>query len=97
MLNSSKKNVNINLFNFFQNKPVTEESKLKITVPDYNKVPLKIFQTWYTKNLPPNMKRAVESIKKHNPEFEHVLRGVNISKTPLSLTPCRILVSTVYT
>jgi mannosyltransferase OCH1-like enzyme len=40
----------------------------------YNSViPLKIFQTWHSKDLPPNMKRAVELIKSTNPAFEHFL------------------------
>jgi len=45
----------------------------KTTIPDYNKVPLKIFQTWYTKKLPKDMEKAVNNIKKTNPEFEHYL------------------------
>jgi mannosyltransferase OCH1-like enzyme len=36
-------------------------------------VPLKIFQTWHSKNLPENMKKAIELIKKTNPAFEHHL------------------------
>jgi len=36
-------------------------------------IPLKIFQTWYTKDLPPRMKQCVESVKQMNPEFEHYL------------------------
>jgi len=40
----------------------------------YNSViPLKIFQTWNTKNLPPKMKENVERLKKQNPKFEHYL------------------------
>lgn len=40
----------------------------------YNPViPLKIFQTWYTKNLPPKMKERVDNLKAVNPEFEHFL------------------------
>jgi len=36
-------------------------------------IPLNIYQTWYTKNLPPKMKECVESIKYNNPEFNHYL------------------------
>jgi mannosyltransferase OCH1-like enzyme len=40
----------------------------------YNPImPLKIFQTWYTKNLPPKMKKVVENLKSKNPKFEHYL------------------------
>ena len=36
-------------------------------------IPLKLFQTWHTKDLPPDMKKAVDSVKSVNPEFEHFL------------------------
>jgi mannosyltransferase OCH1-like enzyme len=36
-------------------------------------IPLKIFQTWYTKDLPYNMKQNVDKLKTSNPEFEHYL------------------------
>ena len=42
--------------------------------PNYKSVvPLKIFQTWHTKNLPPKMDDAVKRIKSANPGFEHHL------------------------
>ena len=42
--------------------------------PNYNSIiPLKIFQTWYTKDLPPKMKTRVEILKRQNPRFEHFL------------------------
>lgn len=37
------------------------------------KVPLIIYQTWHTKDLPPKMKLCVEKLKRDNPEFEHHL------------------------
>jgi mannosyltransferase OCH1-like enzyme len=36
-------------------------------------IPLKIFQTWYTKNLPTIMQQTVNKLKRQNPEFEHYL------------------------
>ena len=36
-------------------------------------IPLKIYQTWHTKNLLPKMKEQVESLKAQNPKFEHFL------------------------
>jgi mannosyltransferase OCH1-like enzyme len=40
----------------------------------YNPImPLKIFQTWYTKDLPPKMRERVEILKQQNPRFEHHL------------------------
>jgi mannosyltransferase OCH1-like enzyme len=45
---------------------------------DYQSViPLKIFQTWYTKDLPPKMKERVEILKKQNSKFEHYLYDDN--------------------
>ena len=44
-----------------------------MVVPYLNKVPLKIFQTWFTKKLPPSMQSTMNNIKKANPEFEHYL------------------------
>lgn len=42
--------------------------------PCYNSIiPLKIYQTWYTKDLPPKMKERVEILKSQNPRFEHHL------------------------
>jgi mannosyltransferase OCH1-like enzyme len=41
---------------------------------NYNSViPLKIYQTWWTKNLPPAMRERVELLKQQNPRFEHFL------------------------
>jgi mannosyltransferase OCH1-like enzyme len=40
----------------------------------YNSIiPLKIYQTWHTKNLPPIMKNNVEKLKYLHPRFEHFL------------------------
>jgi mannosyltransferase OCH1-like enzyme len=36
-------------------------------------IPLKIFQTWHTKDLPPKMREIVESLKSQNPRFKHYL------------------------
>jgi mannosyltransferase OCH1-like enzyme len=50
---------------------------LKIPYPIkqyYNTViPLKIYQTWHTKNLPPLMSNSVNKIKINNPAFNHYL------------------------
>ena len=45
---------------------------------DYNTViPLKIYQTWFTKDLPEKMRERVETLKKQNPKFEHFLYDDN--------------------
>jgi mannosyltransferase OCH1-like enzyme len=40
-------------------------------------MPLNIFQTWCTKDLPPKMRERVETVKKQNPKFEHFLYDDN--------------------
>jgi len=40
-------------------------------------IPLDIYQTWYTKNLPPKMNERVEILKKQNPRFKHHLYDDN--------------------
>ena len=44
---------------------------------NYNKIPLKIFQTWETKTLPKNMIITTEKIRNCNPEFEYFLYDDN--------------------
>ena len=36
-------------------------------------IPLNIFQTWHTKELPPKMRECVDSIQACNPQFSHFL------------------------
>ncbi len=36
-------------------------------------IPMDIYQTWHTKDLPPKMKECVEKLKRDNPEFTHHL------------------------
>lgn len=38
-----------------------------------NIIPLNIYQTWHSKNLPPIMAKNVEFIKRSNPSFNHML------------------------
>jgi mannosyltransferase OCH1-like enzyme len=40
-------------------------------IPDKQIIPLKIYQTWVSKGLPPHMKKCVDKLKNDNPEFEH--------------------------
>jgi mannosyltransferase OCH1-like enzyme len=53
------------------------EKMLKIPYPlkiNYNSIiPLNIYQTWHTKDLPPLMQNAVNSIQKLNPNFNYYL------------------------
>jgi mannosyltransferase OCH1-like enzyme len=45
----------------------------------YN-IPLKIYQTWHTKDLPPLMRKYTELLQKTNPEFEYHLYDDNDCK-----------------
>jgi len=60
-----------------ENEIITNYKKLMVPYPllsSYNStIPLNIFQTWHTLNLPPNMKKSVELLKTQNPEFTHYL------------------------
>jgi mannosyltransferase OCH1-like enzyme len=40
----------------------------------YNSIiPLKLFQTWKTKDLHPELQKNIDKIKSENPEFEYYL------------------------
>ena len=60
---------------------IYKQNKLKIYSqpytffkPYYNSlIPLNIFQTWITKDLPPKMRENVERLKQQNPRFTHHL------------------------
>lgn len=60
-------------------EPETKESETKEPEINeygdiiYNLIPLNIFQTWDTLNLPLKMKENMELLKKENPEFTHYL------------------------
>lgn len=43
-------------------------------------IPLNIFQTWHTLDLPINMKNAVNKLKTQNPEFTHYLYDDNMCR-----------------
>ena len=38
-----------------------------------HEIPLHIYQTWRTKDLPTHMRTCVDRLKSENPEFEHHL------------------------
>ena len=60
-------------------EPATNETEVQnveepvIPKKIYSLVPLNIFQTWYTLNLPTHMNETVELLKRQNPEFKHFL------------------------
>jgi mannosyltransferase OCH1-like enzyme len=62
-------------------KKMNEYNKLNIqfTIKDsYNSIiPLKLYTSWHTKDLPPLMRANYENLKASNPEFEHHLFDEN--------------------
>lgn len=52
---------------------VKKYKKLNVFVKDKadRVIPLHIYQTWHTKNIPPHMKKCVEQLKADNPEFTY--------------------------
>jgi len=58
---------------FYQTSALKTNAKENTVDPQAYPIPLKIFQTWHTKALPPKMRECVEKLKADNPEFEHYL------------------------
>ena len=71
--------------NLLSKKDLEEETKRKLYSMPYIPskkhyvpvIPLTIYQTWYTKDLPPNMQKNVEYLKQQNPEFSYELYDDN--------------------
>lgn len=60
--------------NFIEKKENIIDVSNKIT----SQIPLLLYQTWYTLDLPLDMKLCVEKLKKTNPEFTHYLYDDNM-------------------
>jgi mannosyltransferase OCH1-like enzyme len=72
------KNVLLNeniILNYIKLSPIINNEV--ISTKNYNnsvrKIPLNLFQTWHTKDLPPAMRESVELLKSQNPEFNYQL------------------------
>jgi len=59
---------------FYKYGVITQEKDTTYTL---NSVPLIIYQTWNTKDLPPKMAQCVERLKTGHPQFEHYLYDDN--------------------
>jgi mannosyltransferase OCH1-like enzyme len=53
------------------NPQFSGETKSLTKIPPV--IPMKLFQTWHSKELPPKMQETVEKIKSNNPELEYFL------------------------
>ena len=84
MLFSSKNHVNsrnigsniiFNVNNSYNNSTssVTQSDNVKTTKKIYSLIPLNLFQTWHTLDLPNDMKKNVDLLKFQNQEFKHFL------------------------
>jgi mannosyltransferase OCH1-like enzyme len=70
--------INIDIDN---NTAITEIEKICNDLSALDSIiPLCIYQTWHTTNLPPKMQQAVNTIKAHNPEFQHFLYDDNMCR-----------------
>ena len=69
------KNTDILQFEKYYNENITNiiNKPFSNTTPKDREIPLKIFQTWKTKDLKPGMLDAVNMIKDTNPDFTHYL------------------------
>ena len=74
-----KLNINnhLNMQINFKKSPPIEETLPK---PSAQIIPLNLFQTWHTLDLPINMRNAVDTLKMQNPEFTHYLYDDNMSR-----------------
>jgi hypothetical protein len=65
------------LFFFYINKIENQSNMFNVNIlkniENLRLIPLNLFQTWKTLNLPPKMKENVELLKKQNPEFTYYL------------------------
>jgi len=70
--NNDEQNHINHMNNLFINK-IKAENKV-------NNIPLNIYQTWATLDLPPKMRETVEELKTTNPEFKHYLYDDNMCR-----------------
>jgi len=63
-------------------------TKKEIFTEDFEKIPLNIYQTWKTKDLPPKMRECVNLLKQNNSEFTYYLYDDN---------DCRNFIETYFT
>lgn len=62
------------LFQKGRKRRVYDPYKVYVAKSKYHSVvPLKIYQTWFSKELPEHIKKSVEKLKTENPEFEYFL------------------------
>jgi mannosyltransferase OCH1-like enzyme len=73
VLNNKNKILHRAIYNFNGLLDYNKRLGIKLDIDNNKTIPLNIFQTWYTKDLPLAMKESVELLKSQNPEFTYQL------------------------
>jgi hypothetical protein len=68
-----EKDPEVDLHNNIKAKQLVKNPYNPPSSPNQLVVPRKLFQTWYSKDLPPKMKENSDMIRKNNPELEYFL------------------------
>jgi hypothetical protein len=68
-----EKDPEVDLHNNIKAKQLVKNPYNPPSSPNHLVVPRKLFQTWYSKDLPPKMKENSDMIRKNNPELEYFL------------------------
>lgn len=68
-----KKYLEVDIYNNVKEKQLVKNPYKSASSPRSSVVPLKLFQTWHNKEIPPKMQEAVDAIQRNNPELEYFL------------------------
>jgi hypothetical protein len=67
------KDPDVDIYNNVKEKQIVKTPYKSTSSPKSSVVPMKLFQTWHNKELPPKMQEAVDAIQRSNPELEYFL------------------------
>ena len=71
------KDTNLDLYEKIKDKQIVKSQYQPTSSPKSHIVPLKLFQTWHSNDLPPKMKENIDTMRKNNPELEYFLYDDN--------------------
>jgi mannosyltransferase OCH1-like enzyme len=66
-----EKDPEMDIYDYVKAKQIVEHKYKSPGSPKTSVVPMKLFQTWHSKELPPKMQRTIDTIQKNNPELEY--------------------------
>jgi mannosyltransferase OCH1-like enzyme len=72
-LTITEKDPELELYNKIKDKQIIKHKYKSPSSPKPPIIPRKLFQTWYSKDLPPKMHENIVNIQKQNPELEYFL------------------------